>query len=382
MKFNYQNPTKLLFGQGKISEIRDQIPTGSRILLAYGGGSIKANGVYEQALSALEGFTVVEFSGIEANPHFETLEKAVELVKEQDLDFILAVGGGSVVDGCKFVAAAAHYDGDHWDIPSGKHRIQKATPLASVLTLPATGSESNGNSVITRKSTGEKLAFGSPLVFPVFSVLDPDTMKTLPERQLRNGLIDAFVHVCEQYLTFPTGALVQDGYAEALLRTLVQLGKSYPERDTDEWRANLMYAANQGLNGLISSGVPQDWATHQIGHELTACFGIDHAQTLSIIQPSLLRSQIELKRAKLEQMGTTVFSLPPSEDLAEKTIDAIEEFYQQLAMPIRLSDANITDQNDIDTLMHIIESRDFLKAIGEHGKITPNVIKDIVYSAR
>ncbi|KZK80757.1 Alcohol dehydrogenase YqhD [Pseudovibrio sp. Ad46] len=382
MKFNYQNPTKLLFGQGKISEIRDQIPTGSRILLAYGGGSIKANGVYEQALSALEGFTVVEFSGIEANPHFETLEKAVELVKEQDLDFILAVGGGSVVDGCKFVAAAAHYDGDHWDIPSGKHRIQKATPLASVLTLPATGSESNGNSVITRKSTGEKLAFGSPLVFPAFSVLDPDTMKTLPERQLRNGLIDAFVHVCEQYLTFPTGALVQDGYAEALLRTLVQLGKSYPERDTDEWRANLMYTANQGLNGLISCGVPQDWATHQIGHELTACFGIDHAQTLSIIQPSLLRSQIELKRAKLEQMGTAVFSLPPSEDLAEKTIDAIEEFYQQLAMPIRLSDANITDQNDIDTLMHIIESRDFLKAIGEHGKITPNVIKDIVYSAR
>ncbi|WP_109315860.1 iron-containing alcohol dehydrogenase [Pseudovibrio ascidiaceicola] len=382
MKFNYQNPTKLLFGQGKISEIRDQIPAGSRILLAYGGGSIKANGVYEQVLSALEGFAVVEFSGIEANPRFETLEKAVELVKEQKLNFILAVGGGSVVDGCKFVAAAAHYDGDHWDIPSGKHRIQKATPLASVLTLPATGSESNGNSVITRKSTGEKLAFGSPLVFPVFSVLDPDTMKTLPERQLKNGLVDAFVHVCEQYLTFPTGALVQDGYAEALLRTLVQLGKSYPERDTDEWRANLMYAANQGLNGLISCGVPQDWATHQIGHELTACFGIDHAQTLSIIQPSLLRSQIELKRAKLEQMGTTVFALPPSEDLAEKTVDAIEEFYQQLAMPIRLSDANITDQNDIDTLMHIIESRDFLQAIGEHGKITPGVIKDIVYSAR
>ncbi|KZL06238.1 iron-containing alcohol dehydrogenase [Pseudovibrio sp. Ad26] len=382
MKFNYQNPTKLLFGQGKISEIRDQVPTGSRILLAYGGGSIKANGVYEQVLSALEGFAVVEFSGIEANPRFETLEKAVELVKEQKLNFILAVGGGSVVDGCKFVAAAAHYDGDHWDIPSGKHRIQKATPLASVLTLPATGSESNGNSVITRKSTGEKLAFGSPLVFPVFSVLDPDTMKSLPERQLKNGLVDAFVHVCEQYLTFPTGALVQDGYAEALLRTLVQLGKSYPERDTDEWRANLMYAANQGLNGLISCGVPQDWATHQIGHELTACFGIDHAQTLSIIQPSLLRSQIELKRAKLEQMGTTVFALPPSEDLAEKTVDAIEEFYQQLAMPIRLSDANITDQNDIDTLMHIIESRDFLQAIGEHGKITPGVIKDIVYSAR
>ncbi|MGH0002928.1 iron-containing alcohol dehydrogenase [Pseudovibrio ascidiaceicola] len=382
MKFNYQNPTKLLFGQGKISEIRDQIPAGSRILLAYGGGSIKANGVYEQVLSALEGFAVVEFSGIEANPRFETLEKAVELVKEQKLNFILAVGGGSVVDGCKFVAAAAHYDGDHWDIPSGKHRIQKATPLASVLTLPATGSESNGNSVITRKSTGEKLAFGSPLVFPVFSVLDPDTMKTLPERQLKNGLVDAFVHVCEQYLTFPTGALVQDGYAEALLRTLVQLGKSYPERDTDEWRANLMYAANQGLNGLISCGVPQDWATHQIGHELTACFGIDHAQTLSIIQPSLLRSQIELKRAKLVQMGTTVFALPPSEDLAEKTIDAIEEFYQQLAMPVRLSDANITDQNDIDTLMHIIESRDFLQAIGEHGKITPGVIKDIVYSAR
>ncbi|MES0868146.1 iron-containing alcohol dehydrogenase [Pseudovibrio sp. SCP19] len=382
MKFNYQNPTKLLFGQGQISEIHHQIPAGSRVLFAYGGGSIKANGVYDQVTSALEGFTVVEFSGIEPNPHFETLEKAVDLVKEHDLNFILAVGGGSVVDGCKFVAAAAHYYGDHWDIPSGKHRIQKATQLASVLTLPATGSESNGNSVITRKSTGEKLAFGSPHVYPVFSVLDPDTMKTLPERQIKNGLVDAFVHVCEQYLTFPTGALVQDGYAEALLRTLIQLGQTYSERDTDEWRANLMYAANQGLNGLISCGVPQDWATHQIGHELTACYGIDHAQTLSIIQPSLLRSQIELKREKLEQMGTTVFALPKTEDLAEKTVDAIEDFYQELAMPIRLSDAKITEQNDIDTLMQIIEGRDFLQAIGEHGKITPDVIKEIVYAAR
>ncbi|GHB35311.1 alcohol dehydrogenase [Pseudovibrio japonicus] len=382
MKFNYKNPTKLLFGQGKISEIRDQIPAGSRILLAYGGGSIKTNGVYDQVISALDGFTIVEFSGIEANPEFETLEKAVKLVTEQKLDFILAVGGGSVIDGCKFVAAAAHYDGDHWDILTGKHRVQKAIPLASVLTLPATGSESNGNSVVTRKATGEKRAFGSPHVLPIFSVLDPDTMKTLPERQLKNGLVDAFIHVCEQYLTYPAGNLVQDGYAETLLRTLVQLGETYQDRDSDEWRANLMYAANQALNGLIACGVPQDWATHQIGHELTASFGIDHARTLSIIQPSLLRNQIEPKRAKLEQMGRTVFALPPSKDLAEKTIDAIEEFYQKLAMPIRLSEANITDQSDIDVLLKTIESRDFLKAIGEHGEITPETIKDIVLSAR
>lgn len=382
MKFNYKNPTKLLFGQGKISEIRDQIPAGSRILLAYGGGSIKTNGVYDQVINALDGFTTVEFSGIEANPEFETLEKAVKLVTEQKLDFILAVGGGSVIDGCKFVAAAAYYDGDHWDILTGKHRAQKAIPLASVLTLPATGSESNGNSVVTRKATAEKRAFGSPHVLPIFSVLDPDTMKTLPERQLKNGLVDAFIHVCEQYLTYPAGNLVQDGYAETLLRTLVQLGESYSDRDSDEWRANLMYAANQALNGLIACGVPQDWATHQIGHELTASFGIDHARTLSIIQPSLLRNQIEPKRAKLEQMGRTVFALPPSKDLAEKTIDAIEEFYQKLAMPVRLSEANITEQSDVDVLVQTIESRDFLKTIGEHGEITPETIKDIVYSAR
>ncbi|SDR06503.1 iron-containing alcohol dehydrogenase [Pseudovibrio sp. Tun.PSC04-5.I4] len=382
MNFTYQNPTKLLFGEGRISEITKHIPAGSRVLLAYGGGSIKKNGVYDQVIAALDGFFTIEFSGIEPNPRFETLEKGVALIKENQLDFILAVGGGSVVDGCKFIAAAAYYDGDHWDIPRGKHRISQATPLAAILTLPATGSESNGNAVVTRKATGEKLAFGSPHVYPVFSVLDPSTMKTLPERQLKNGLVDAFIHVCEQYLTFPTGALVQDGFAEALLRTLIKLGKEFDQHDQDQWRANLMYAANQGLNGLISCGVPNDWATHQIGHELTARFGIDHAQTLSIIQPSLLRNQIELKRAKLEQMGSAVFGLPATDDLAEKTVDAIEGFYQSLSMPVRLSDANITDQGDIDALLNIIAGRNFLKAIGENGKITPEVIREIVIAAR
>ncbi|KZL19148.1 Alcohol dehydrogenase YqhD [Pseudovibrio axinellae] len=382
MKFTYHNPTKILFGQGKLTMIRNQIPSGSRILLAYGGGSIKANGIYEKVLDALHGFKIVEFSGIEANPCIETLEKAVALYKANDLNFILAVGGGSVIDGCKFIAAAAHYDGDLWDIPRGVHQVQKAAPIACILTLPATGSESNDNSVITRHATAEKLSFDSPHLYPLFAVLDPDAMKTLPERQLKNGLVDAFIHVCEQYLTFPTGALVQDAYAEALLRTLVRLGKSYKDRETDEWRANLMYAANQGLNGLISCGVPSDWATHQIGHELTARFGIDHAQTLTIIQPSLLRNQIDLKREKLEQMGTSVFSLPKAADLAENTVDAIEAFYQGLAMPTSFSDANITDQRTIDSLLDIIRSRDFLQALGERGTITPSAIRDIVYAAR
>lgn len=382
MEFTYHNPTTLLFGSGKIAEITKHIPEGSRILLAYGGGSIKKNGVYDQVVEALKDSFFIEFSGIEPNPHYETLEKAVDVIHRNQLDFILAVGGGSVVDGCKFIAAAAHYDGDHWDIPSSKHRVTSALPLGAILTLPATGSETNSGGVITRVATGEKMAFGSPVLYPRFAVLDPDCMATLPERQLKNGLVDAFVHVCEQYITYPAGGLVQDGYAEVLLRTLLQLGETYDQNGTPEWRANLMYAANQALNGLISCGVPSDWSTHMIGHELTAYFGIDHARTLSIIQPSLLRSQIERKRSKLEQMGRNVFGLNASEDLAERTIDAIEAFYRQLEMPVRLTDADVTDEKEIESMISIVKSRDFLGAFGEHREITPDVSEQIILAAR
>ncbi|MGR5453097.1 iron-containing alcohol dehydrogenase [Vibrio alfacsensis] len=336
MQFSYVNPTRIFFGQNQISAITDTIPADQKVLVIYGGGSIKNNGVYDQVSQALEGRDWLEFSGVEPNPTKETLDKAVNIVKEQSVDFILAVGGGSVIDGSKYVAAASKYNGDGWDIMIGKHKVTDATPLGAILTLPATGSESNMGAVITKAETQDKLPFMAPAVQPKFAVLDPDVMKTLPERQLINGIVDAWVHVCEQYLTLPTGAMVQDGYAEALLKNLIVLGEQFTERDDDQWRANLMWTANQALNGLIGSGVPHDWATHMIGHELTALWHVDHARSLAIIQPSLLRNQMQFKRPKLEQMGRNVFGLAEGEDLAERTIKAIEAFYHQFGVATQL----------------------------------------------
>lgn len=380
MNFNYQNTTKIFFGQGQISNITDAINKDSKILVIYGGGSIKKNGVYDQVAQALQGHGWIEFSGVEPNPTKETLDKAVAVVKERGVDFILAVGGGSVIDGSKYVAAASHYDGDGWDILIGKHTAQSATPLGVILTIPATGSESNAGGVITKAETKQKLPFFSPFVRPLFAVLDPDVMKTLPERQLLNGIVDAWIHVCEQYITLQHGAAVQDGYSEALLKTLKDLADNYAVRDSDQWRANLMWAANQALNGLIGSGVPQDWATHMIGHELTALWHVDHGRSLAIVQPSLLRNQIELKRAKLEQMGKNVFGLTASADLAERTIDAIEALYHGLNVPTQLTEYDGDKQSAIDAVVGKLEGNG-MTALSENGTVTPDVVREILDKA-
>ncbi len=380
MKFSFVNPTQIHFGQGQIARIASAIPRDARVLLLYGGGSIKRNGVYEQAVAALEGFTWQEFAGVEPNPTVETLNRAVEQVKAEGLSYILAVGGGSVIDGAKYVAAAACYDGDGWDILLGKHRVAEALPIGAVLTLPATGSESNGGSVVTKAATQEKLNFVSPLVQPHFAVLDPDVMKTLPERQLANGLVDAWVHTCEQYLTMPTEAMVQEGYAEVLLRSLKTLGEQFDQRDSDAWRANLMLAANQALNGFIGSGVPQDWATHMIGHELTALYGVDHGRSLAIVQPSLLRHQIEYKRAKLEQMARNVFELSDGNALAERCVDAIEAFYHSLGVATQLTEHDGDKAAAIDTIVARLESHGMVK-LGERRAITPAESREILQQA-
>ncbi len=380
MKFSFVNPTQIHFGQGQIARIAKAIPADSKVLLLYGGGSIKRNGVYQQTAAALAGHQWQEFGGVEPNPTVETLDQAVAQVKEQGLDYILAVGGGSVIDGAKYVAAAALYDGDGWDILLGKYRVAQALPIGAILTLPATGSESNGGSVITKKATRDKLNFMSPLVQPAFAVLDPDVMKTLPERQLANGLVDAWMHTCEQYLTLPTDAMVQEGYAETLLRTLKTLGDNYAQRDSDSWRANLMLAANQALNGFIGSGVPQDWATHMIGHELTALYGVDHGRSLAIVQPWLLRHQIEVKRPKLEQMARNVFALPPSEDLAERCIDAIEAFYHSLDVATQLTEHGGDKAAAIDAIVEQLEAHGMVK-LGEHRAITPKEAREILEQA-
>ncbi|EGQ9299821.1 iron-containing alcohol dehydrogenase [Vibrio vulnificus] len=380
MKFTYSNPTQIFFGQGQIQAIKSAVPSDQKILVIYGGGSIKRNGVYDQIVSALEGYNWLEFSGVEANPTKETLDKAVAIVKEQEIDFILAVGGGSVIDGSKYVAASAHYQGDGWDILVGKHHVTSATPLGAVLTLPATGSESNSGAVITKAETQDKLAFLSPYVQPKFAVMDPDVMKTLPEKQLLNGIVDAWVHVCEQYITRPAGAMVQDAYAEALLKTLKNLGDRFAERDSDEWRANLMWAANQALNGLIGSGVPQDWATHMVGHELTALWGVDHARSLAIVQPSLLRNQIEYKRAKLEQMGREVFGLENGEQLAERTIDAIESFYHSLDVSTKLTEHKENKEEAIEAVVTQLTNHGMV-ALTENQSVTPEQVRKILAEA-
>lgn len=307
MEFSYQNPTLIEFGKGKIARIKELIPKEKKILMVYGGGSIKHNGVYDQVKEALREHTCFEFGGVEANPTKETLDKAVMFGREKGADYILAVGGGSVLDGCKYIANAYYYDGDGWDILEGKYTASKAPQIGAVLTLAATGSESNSGSVITKAATKEKRFFHSPLSYPQFSILDPDVLKSLDDRQLANGIIDSFVHTCEQYLTYSHGAMAQDYYSEGILKALVALAESFDKRD-DLWYANLMWLANQALNGLIGLGVPQDWATHFIGHELSGLYGIDHARTLAIIQPNLLRVLVNEKKrnfCKWEKMFLT-----------------------------------------------------------------------------
>ncbi|CAM3647397.1 Alcohol dehydrogenase YqhD [Vibrio aerogenes CECT 7868] len=379
MQFTYSNPTTIFFGQGQIAAIKNAIPADKKVLMIYGGGSIKKNGVYEQTKTALDAHTWLEFSGVEPNPTKETLDKAVAIVKAENIDFILAVGGGSVIDGSKYVAAAAKYDGDGWDIMTRKHTVTDAVPLGAVLTLPATGSESNSGAVITKAETHDKLAFMTPHVHPRFAVMDPDVMKTLPEHQLLNGLVDAWVHTCEQYITRNTNAYVQDAYAEGLLRSLKTLGEQFASRDNDEWRANLMWSANQALNGLIGVGVPQDWATHMLGHEFTALWGVAHARSLAIVQPSLLRNQIEAKREKLEQMGKNVFFLGENAT-AEATIDAIEAFYHQLGVETHFSEYENTKADAVSAVVKQLDKHG-MTALGENGAITLEASEKILESA-
>jgi NADP-dependent alcohol dehydrogenase len=382
LNFEYKNQTEILFGKGQASQITSRLPKDAKVLLAYGGGSIKKNGVYNDVMASLEGMTVVEFSGIEPNPSFETLIQALPLIKTHNIDFILAVGGGSVIDGAKFIAAAALFEGDPWDILAKGAPFDKALPLGAVLTLPATGSESNGNSVVTKRATQQKLAFGNPVVQPKFAVLDPVYTFTLPEKQISNGVVDAFVHVIEQYLTYPVNAPIQDGFAETIMRTLIDQGpKALSQPDDYDTRANVMWSATMALNGLIGQGVPQDWATHMIGHELTALYGLDHAQTLAIVLPSLMQIQAAQKHQKILQLGRQVFGLTADSDeqLVTQTIDATRQFFEKMGIKTRISEYELPQQS-VDEIMQKLQEngRD---SLGEHGDISLDVSKKILEHA-
>ncbi|MDX3772949.1 iron-containing alcohol dehydrogenase [Chromatiaceae bacterium AAb-1] len=382
LNFSYQNPTRIIFGKDQISKLSGVIPKNNKVLLLYGGGSIKRNGVYQQVTAALKDTDWLEFSGIEANPSYETLMKAVELVKKEQITFLLAVGGGSVIDGAKFIAAAALFDGEPWDILEKKARVKAALPLGCVLTLPATGSESNGNSVVTRYETQAKLSFGSPLVYPQFAILDPVTTYSLPARQIANGVVDAFVHTIEQYLTYPVNAPVQDRFAEGLLLTLIEEGpKALAEPENYDVRANIMWTATLALNGLIGQGVPQDWATHAIGHEITAVYGLDHAQTLAIVLPALMQQQRQQKREKLLQYGRRVWQLSHQDEerLIDEAISHTRQFFEQMGVPTRLADYGIA-ADAVDKLTTKLEEHQMLQ-LGEHGDITPQVSRQILQRA-
>lgn len=379
--FQYANPTRVCFGEGQIAKLPELIPAGSRLLVLYGGGSIKQNGVYDQLTQALAGREWLEFPGIGANPQYDQLMEAVDLVKRERIDFLLAVGGGSVVDGSKFVAAAARFEGDDpWEILLHKAPIKAALPLGCVLTLPATGSESNPAAVVSRGEA--KLSFMNPLVQPVFAVLDPTTTYSLPPRQVGNGVVDAFVHILEQYLTFPVGGEVQDRLAEGLLQVLVDNGpRALAEPTNYQVRANLMWAASLALNGLIGRGVPQDWSTHAIGHQLTALHGLDHAQSLAVVLPSLLREQAAQKQEKLAQFAERVWH-SSREDKALRIEEAIirtEQFFQQMGVGTRLADYGL----DVRCIPGICSNLKLfgLTALGEQQDIDPDKVARILSHA-
>jgi len=377
--FVYQNPVKVIFGKDTISKVAEEIPLNAKIMLTYGGGSIKKTGVYDQIKLALKDVELVEFGGIEVNPHYETCMQAVELAKTEKVDFILSVGGGSVLDATKFIAAAALYsDGDPWDIIAKQARVKKAIPLGAILTLPATGSEMNGNSVITRVSSQEKMAFSSPKVMPKFSILDPECVFTLPDKQVANGIVDAFIHVIEQYLTFDVNSPIQDSFAEGILSTLIAEGpKVLADRKDYESAANFMWSATMALNGLIGAGVPQDWATHMIGHELTAFHGIDHARTLAIVLPGVMHVKRESKKDKILQYGERIWGITSGTDdeKIDTSIAKTVEFFESLGLPTTLPEYDV----DIDTIAKItsrFEERGF--KLGEKADIDFNEVEAIL----
>lgn len=371
LNFNFYNPTKIIFGKNRLDELDNLIDKDAKVLVLYGGGSVKRFGTLEKVMNGLGNRKVIEFGGIEPNPKYETLMKAVEIVKAENIDFLLAVGGGSVMDGTKFVALASCYEGAQAsDILLGKENpvTKKAIPLGTVLTLPATGSEMNRGGVVTFNHG--KWSFHNDLVFPVFSVLDPELTFSLPKTQVANGVIDTFIHVCEQYMTYPVEGRFQDRTSEGILKTLIEIGKTTVENPTDyDARANLVWCATMGLNGLIGVGVPQDWSTHMIGHEITAMFGIDHAKTLAIVAPSLWNVTRDQKHDKLVQFAERVWNIVEGND--EEKIDlAIEktrEFFESLGIKTHLSDYGIEPD----------KVEDLVNALKEHGRVALSETKEI-----
>ena len=382
--FEFKNPTKIIFGKDTIKNIANEIPTNAKVLLLYGGGSIKKNGIYDQVTTALANVDFIEFGGIPANPEYALLMDALKVIKDEKITYLLAVGGGSVIDGTKFLSAAALYEGETpWDILTKNIRTEKGMPFGTVLTLPATGSEMNSGAVITRKETKEKLAMGGPGLFPVFSILDPQVISSIPQRQLANGLMDAFTHVLEQYMTYPVEALLQDRFAESILQTIIEVAPKILKDPTDYKAAsNFMWSCTMALNGLIQKGVPTDWAVHAMGHELTALFGIDHARTLAIIAPSHYEFNFDAKKEKLAQYGERVWNITEGalEEKAKAAIKKTVAFFHEIGIDTKLSDYTKDYEGTAEKIAKRFTDRGWL-GLGEHQSLSPDKVEEIVKMA-
>ena len=382
--FEFKNPTKIIFGKDAIKKLEKEIPNDAKVLLLFGGGSIKKNGIYDQVKAALSNVDVVEFGGIPANPEYAILMDALKIIKDENITYLLAVGGGSVIDGTKFLSAAAVYKGETpWDILSKSIRTEKGMPFGTVLTLPATGSEMNSGAVITRAETKEKLAMGGPGLFPEFSILDPQVITSIPKRQLANGLTDAFTHVLEQYMTYPNGAILQDRFAESILQTIIEVAPKVIKDPTDYKAAsNFMWSCTMALNGLIQKGVPTDWAVHAMGHELTALFGIDHARTLAVIAPSHYKYNFEAKKEKLAQYGERVWNISEgsTEDKAHAAIEKTVSFFHELGIDTKLSDYTKEYEGTAEEIAKRFTDRGWT-GLGEHQNLSPDKVEKIVKMA-
>lgn len=378
--FTFQNPTKLVFGKGQIAKLSNLIPADASLMITYGFGSVKKNGVYDQVVDALKDRKYIEFWGIEANPHVETLRKAIDLGKENNIDFVLAVGGGSVLDGTKLIAAGIASDKDAWDIVLSGYAKEQIN-YASVMTVPATGSEMNSGAVITRAETKEKYSFGG-IKYPYFSILDPEVTYSLSEHQVACGLADAYTHVLEQYLTTPNQSRIMDRWAEGILLSIIEIAPKIKANPHDyDLMADYMLAATLALNDFIRMGVTEDWSTHMIGHELTALHGITHGHSLAIVMPGTMRVMKEQKWDKLLQYGERVFNIVEGSDSdkIDKAIEMTELFYRSLGLTTRLSEENIGEET-IQTIANRFNERGF--ALGENKNVTGDVTKRILESSR
>jgi len=383
--FEIVNPTRIIFGKDQLTRLPELLGelNAKSILLVYGGGSIKRIGLFDKLMSVLSEFKIIEFGGVEANPDFDTLMKGVEIARNNKIDFILAVGGGSVIDGVKFMSGAIPYKNDPWDVLDKKEgcNFTEAIPFGTVLTLPATGSEANSGAVISRRKLDEKRVMGGPLFFPKFSFCDPTLVSTLPKNQIANGLIDAYMHTLEQYLTFPSDNLLQEREAESILKTLIDISGVIDNPSDYKMASNLMWCATHALNGNLRCGVATDWTTHMIGHELTAMYGIDHAQSLAIIGPRLYEHQFDNKREKLIQYGKRVWNISGTEDdIARKAIERTEAFFKSLGVKTKISDYTSEYLGADDKIKQVFIDRGWVE-MGERKAIRPDDVKEIVKAA-